>query len=186
MSDVESFIRFCESEFGTAVMDREAAYVKRHVTTDDRILDVGCGAGRDMMWLANRGFSCVGLDCSPALAELARHHTELSVIEADFDYEKEAGYANQTLPDGRVFYLWPKAELMPIFEDCGLRCLEYFEQQSKIRATDIWMSFVLIFYFTQAVVSAWLSEGAPMPVVMAVLSGSLFTVAMVHLKVNRP
>ncbi len=24
MSDVESFIRFCESEFGTAVMDREA------------------------------------------------------------------------------------------------------------------------------------------------------------------
>lgn len=50
----------------------------------------------------------------------------------------------------------------------------------------IWMSFVLIFYFTEAVVSAWLSEGEPMDVIMAVLSGSLFTVAMVHLKVNRP
>ncbi|MFL1484225.1 DUF2069 domain-containing protein [Marinobacter sp. LN3S78] len=50
----------------------------------------------------------------------------------------------------------------------------------------IWMSFVLIFYFTQAVVTAWLSEGKPMPVLMAVLSVSLFTVAMVHLKVNRP
>ena len=40
----------------------------------------------------------------------------------------------------------------------------------------IWMAFVVIFYFTQAVVSAWLSEGAPAP----------FTVSMVHLKVNRP
>lgn len=50
----------------------------------------------------------------------------------------------------------------------------------------IWLSFVLIFYFTQAVVTAWLSKGEPAPVLMAVLSLSLFTVAMVHLKVNRP
>ncbi|MFV8570943.1 DUF2069 domain-containing protein [Marinobacter sp. SBS5] len=50
----------------------------------------------------------------------------------------------------------------------------------------IWMSFVLIFYFTQAVVSAWLSEGALGPVIMTVLTFLLFTVAMVHLKVNRP
>ena len=49
----------------------------------------------------------------------------------------------------------------------------------------IWLSFVVIFYFTQAVVSAWLSEAAPGPVVLAVLTFMLFTVAMVHLKVNR-
>ena len=46
----------------------------------------------------------------------------------------------------------------------------------------IWMSF----YFTQAVVSAWLSEGAPGPVILTVLTFLLFTVAMIHLKVNRP
>lgn len=50
----------------------------------------------------------------------------------------------------------------------------------------IWMAFVVIFYFTQAVVSAWLSEGAAGPVVLTVLTFLLFTVAMVHLKVNRP
>lgn len=50
----------------------------------------------------------------------------------------------------------------------------------------IWLSFVLIFYFTQAVVSAWLSEGSLAPVLMSVLTVSLFTVAMVHLKLNRP
>lgn len=50
----------------------------------------------------------------------------------------------------------------------------------------IWMAFVVIFYFTQAVVSAWLSEGAIGPVILTVLTFLLFTVAMVHLKVNRP
>ena len=38
-----------------------------------------------MLLLTSRGFSCVGLDSSPALAELARRHTGLPVIEADFE-----------------------------------------------------------------------------------------------------
>ncbi|AHI32220.1 Uncharacterized membrane protein [Marinobacter salarius] len=50
----------------------------------------------------------------------------------------------------------------------------------------IWLSFVVIFYFTQYVVSSWLSEGAITPLIIAVLTFLLFTVAMVHLKVNRP
>ena len=45
MSDLESFVRFCESDFGTAVMDREAAYVNDHVDSTDTILDIGCGIG---------------------------------------------------------------------------------------------------------------------------------------------
>ncbi|MBD3656024.1 MULTISPECIES: DUF2069 domain-containing protein [Marinobacter] len=50
----------------------------------------------------------------------------------------------------------------------------------------IWLSFVVIFYFTRYVVSAWLSEGAAAPVILTILSFLLFTVAMIHLKVNRP
>lgn len=50
----------------------------------------------------------------------------------------------------------------------------------------IWLSFVVIFYFTQYVVSSWLSKGAITPLIIAVLTFLLFTVAMVHLKVNRP
>lgn len=49
----------------------------------------------------------------------------------------------------------------------------------------IWMAFVVIFYFTEAVVSAWLTEGAVGPMILMVLTFLLFTVAMVHLKVNR-
>ncbi|MBS3802920.1 MAG: DUF2069 domain-containing protein [Oleiphilaceae bacterium] len=50
----------------------------------------------------------------------------------------------------------------------------------------IWLSFVVIFYFTQAVVSAWLSEGDGHYIILATLSFALFFVAMAHLKVNRP
>ncbi|MDI9246819.1 DUF2069 domain-containing protein [Marinobacter sp. CHS3-4] len=49
----------------------------------------------------------------------------------------------------------------------------------------IWMSFVVIFYFTQYVVSAWLSQGGLAPMILATLTFLLFTSAMVHLKVNR-
>ena len=144
-----------------------------------------------MLWLENRGYSCVGLDWSSALAELARQHTGLSVIEADFEsfdfhemdidallligalvhvpHERfqpifsrilralkpeghvlltmKQGQGTQTRPDGRVFYLWSKADLVPNFEGCGLICVEYFEQQSTIRASDIWMGFVLQSHF---------------------------------------
>ena len=50
----------------------------------------------------------------------------------------------------------------------------------------IWLSFVVIFYFTRYAVSAWLSEGAIAPMILTVLTFLLFSVAMVHLKVNRP
>lgn len=49
----------------------------------------------------------------------------------------------------------------------------------------IWMSFVVIFYFTQYVVSAWLSEGDLVPVTLAVLTFLLFSISMFHLKLNR-
>ena len=44
MSDVESSVRFCDSEFGAAVMDREAAYVRRHVAVGGRERPVVCFA----------------------------------------------------------------------------------------------------------------------------------------------
>lgn len=50
----------------------------------------------------------------------------------------------------------------------------------------IWLSFVVIFYFTRYTVSAWLSEGATAPVILAILTFLLFTVAMFHLRLNRP
>jgi ubiquinone/menaquinone biosynthesis C-methylase UbiE len=81
MSDVESFIRFCESEFGTAVMDREAAYVNQHVTVDDRILDVGCGIGS----LEERfpEHEIIGLDRSAAMVQAAQNRVSAPFVLGD-------------------------------------------------------------------------------------------------------
>ena len=46
MSDVECFIRFCESDFGTAVMDREATYLRQFVTPVDRSSMSGLASDR--------------------------------------------------------------------------------------------------------------------------------------------
>jgi ubiquinone/menaquinone biosynthesis C-methylase UbiE len=81
MSDVESFIRFCESEFGTAVMDREAAYVKQHVGVTDRILNVGCGIGSLEERMPHR--EIIGLDRSPAMVQTARERVSAPFVLGD-------------------------------------------------------------------------------------------------------
>ena len=48
------------------------------------ILDVGCGSGRDLLWLKKRGFSVTGFEKSPELAGLARKNSGCQVIEGDF------------------------------------------------------------------------------------------------------
>jgi SAM-dependent methyltransferase len=48
------------------------------------VLDVGCGSGRDLLWLKSRGFAATGFERSPALAEMARKHARCTVIEGDF------------------------------------------------------------------------------------------------------
>jgi len=81
MSDVESFIQFCESEFGMAVMDREAAYVKQQLGADDRILDVGCGIGS----LEERfpDHQLIGVDRSDAMIQAARDRVSAPLVLGD-------------------------------------------------------------------------------------------------------
>ncbi|MGN7998010.1 class I SAM-dependent methyltransferase [Sphingomonas sp. 22176] len=48
-----------------------------------RILDAGCGAGRDLVQFRARGMTAVGLDLSPKLAEFARQHSGCEVVVGD-------------------------------------------------------------------------------------------------------
>ena len=56
-----------------------------HLQTGSTVIDVGCGSGRDMLWLQNRGYHVIGLERSSGLAQLARKHTGSRIIEADFE-----------------------------------------------------------------------------------------------------
>ncbi|MCU4751358.1 class I SAM-dependent methyltransferase [Halobacteria archaeon AArc-curdl1] len=81
MSNVESFVRFCESDFGTAVMDHEAAYLKQFVTPDDRILDIGAGIGSIEERFPNH--EIIGIDLSPKMIRTARSRVDASFLVGD-------------------------------------------------------------------------------------------------------
>ena len=61
-----------------------------------RILDIGCGSGRDLLWLKQRGFEPTGFERSASLAKLARRHAGCPVIEGDlesFDFSTGSWHA---------------------------------------------------------------------------------------------
>ncbi|MCK4807426.1 MAG: class I SAM-dependent methyltransferase [Candidatus Aegiribacteria sp.] len=54
-------------------------FCDRYLQRDDRILDLGCGGGRNACYLADRGYRVYGVDIAPAAVEfcikrLERHH----------------------------------------------------------------------------------------------------------------
>ena len=49
-----------------------------------RVLDVGCGSGRDLVWLRRQGFAAIGFERSKGLVDLARRKTGCEVIRGDF------------------------------------------------------------------------------------------------------
>lgn len=50
-----------------------------------RVLDAGCGSGRDALAFSRLGFEVTAMEASPRLAELARAHTGLPVQVMTFD-----------------------------------------------------------------------------------------------------
>jgi ubiquinone/menaquinone biosynthesis C-methylase UbiE len=58
----------------TAGLDLEPLYQRflRHVRPGGRILDAGCGPGRDALAFADRGYEVVAFDASEAMVRLAR------------------------------------------------------------------------------------------------------------------
>lgn len=74
----------------------------RHVKPGARILDAGCGSGRDLKAFATAGYNAVGMDASAELAARARAFSERAVIvttfeEMDFAAEFDAIWACASL-----------------------------------------------------------------------------------------
>ena len=54
------------------------------VPSGGRILDAGCGSGRDSVHFASLGFDVTAFDASPELVAMARAHCGLDVLELQF------------------------------------------------------------------------------------------------------
>ncbi|SMC55053.1 Methyltransferase domain-containing protein [Desulfocicer vacuolatum DSM 3385] len=56
-----------------------------HLPVGGEVWDVGCGSGRDLLWLKQKGFKAVGLERSQGLASLAAKYSGCRVIQGDFN-----------------------------------------------------------------------------------------------------
>ncbi len=59
--------------------------LEERLPAGSRILDVGCGSGRDLKWFLERGHRPMGIERSEGLARLARTHSGCPVIQGDFN-----------------------------------------------------------------------------------------------------
>lgn len=78
ITDVEKFVRFCESDFGKKVLEKEVEFVYQELKDCQRILDVGCGIGQFGQQL--RDLNITGLDNSPEMLEEARKRSNKTFV----------------------------------------------------------------------------------------------------------
>jgi SAM-dependent methyltransferase len=87
-----------------------------HLESGNTVVDVGCGSGRDILWLNKRGYDVLGLERSSGLAGLARTHTACRVIEADFEtYDFAQLSADALLLIGALVHL-PQSKFPKVLE----------------------------------------------------------------------
>jgi 2-polyprenyl-3-methyl-5-hydroxy-6-metoxy-1,4-benzoquinol methylase len=88
------------------VYDRFLKYVR----PKGRILDIGCGSGRDLKALHDRGFEAVGIDASLSLAKLAAEFSGVTCLpmrfeDLQFEHPFDAAWACASLvhiPKGKL------------------------------------------------------------------------------------
>jgi ubiquinone/menaquinone biosynthesis C-methylase UbiE len=66
-----------------------------------RVLDLGCGTGLDLVWLAKSGFQGVGVDCSSGMVEAAKNIHEHSGIQI-----QEKNFLLMSLAEGEFGGMW--------------------------------------------------------------------------------
>ena len=86
MSDVEKFTRFCTTDFGKRILQREAAYINRELHNYHNILDVGCGIGTFEQYLPH--LNITGLDISADMLHEARSRSEKVFVQGNAEQMK--------------------------------------------------------------------------------------------------
>ena len=95
----------------------EALLSELHVPAPARILDLGCGPGRDLEDFRSRGHEAIGLDGCEAFARMARAHSGCEVWVQDFlEMRLPAGHFDGVFANAALFHV-PGQELPRVLEE---------------------------------------------------------------------
>ena len=89
----------------TSQVDLAALYKEflKYIPAGGRIVDLGCGSGRDVKWFREHGYDAYGLDASEELVKIARNQ---------FDIPVEVGLIEEWIADEAFDGIWCCASLM--------------------------------------------------------------------------
>jgi ubiquinone/menaquinone biosynthesis C-methylase UbiE len=82
--DVKKFTKFCDSEFGKKVMEKEARYVYNELKDCKKILDVGCSIGSFEQNLIS--LNIVALDSSKEMLKEAKKRSDKAFVLGDANH----------------------------------------------------------------------------------------------------
>jgi len=57
---------------GSPLLELDLRFAERHFPIPGRLIDLGCGTGRLLVHFSKRGFSCLGVDLSQAMLDVAK------------------------------------------------------------------------------------------------------------------
>jgi SAM-dependent methyltransferase len=69
----------------------EREILVRYLRPGGRVLDIGCGAGREAVGLAREGYQVVGIDIAPQMVEAARANAERQGLTITFQVQSVTG-----------------------------------------------------------------------------------------------
>lgn len=117
-STIEYYNRNAESYFDrTADVDFSGTYERflKYIPVGGKIMDLGCGSGRDVKWFCDHRYDACGLDASEELVAQAREHYRVHV---------EIGKIEEWLAGEPYDGLWCCASLMHLKD---AECKQFFE-----------------------------------------------------------
>lgn len=129
---VESTLQYYEEhaeEFASNTIDADMENVRfrfmAHLPMGARILDFGCGTGRDTKAFLDLAYEVSALDGSEALCRIASEHTGIRVRCMDFrDYTPAKGEVYEGIWACASLLHLKKSELIPVLRELG-KALQY-------------------------------------------------------------
>ena len=91
-----------------SIVAKKFFQVPREKRSEIAMLDLGCGAGNNAMFLAENGFSVVGIDGSPSAIEICKERFREQGLQGEF---REGDFLHLPYADGRFDFVLDRESL---------------------------------------------------------------------------